>query len=111
MGRPQEAVAPTEEAVKTYRKLAKANPVFVPKLAMALNSLGVRYREVGRSQEAVASVEEAVKTYSELAKANPVFPARPGDRPEQPRKPLQRGGAPSGGGGARRGGRQDVPRG
>ncbi len=51
MGRRHEAVAPTEEAVNTYRELAAANPAFLPDLARALNNLGVRYTEVGRSGE------------------------------------------------------------
>jgi hypothetical protein len=73
LGRRQEALAPTEEALKIYRELAKTNPAFLPDLAMALNNLGVFLSEVGRRQEALAPTEEALKIYRELAKTNPAF--------------------------------------
>ncbi len=73
VGRRQEAVAPTEEAVSLYRELATTNPAFRPDLAMALNNLGIRYSEVGRRQEAVAPTEEAVSLRRELATTNPAF--------------------------------------
>ncbi|MCX5960917.1 MAG: tetratricopeptide repeat protein [Cyanobacteria bacterium] len=72
-GRRQEALAPTEEALKIYRELAKTNPAFLGDLAMALNNLGAHYSELGRRQEALAPTEEALKIYRELAKTNPAF--------------------------------------
>ena len=71
LGRRQEALAPTEEAVKIRRELAKTNPAFQGDLASSLTNLGVRYRNLGRRQEALAPTEEAVKIYRELAKTNP----------------------------------------
>ena len=73
MGRRQDALAPTEEAVQLYRELAAANPAFLPDLASALNNLGIRYSEVGRRQDALPPTEEAVQLYRELAAANPAF--------------------------------------
>ena len=73
VGRRAEALAPTEEAVKVYRDLAKSNPAFLGDLARALNNLGVRYSDLGRRGEALAPTEEAVKIRRELAKSNPAF--------------------------------------
>ena len=73
VGRRAEALAPTEEAVKLYRDLAKSNPAFLGDLARALNNLGVSYRDLGRRAEALAPTEEAVKLYRDLAKSNPAF--------------------------------------
>ena len=73
LGLLQEALAPTEEAVKIYRELAKTNPTFLDKLAIALNNLGIRYSNLGRRQEAMAPTQEAVKITRELAKTNPAF--------------------------------------
>jgi len=70
-GRHQEALGPTEEAIKIYSELAKTNPSLLGDLAMALNNLGMSYNEVGRHQEALAPTEEALKIYRELAKTNP----------------------------------------
>jgi tetratricopeptide (TPR) repeat protein len=73
VGRRQEALAPTEEAVKIYRELAKTNPAFLGNLALSLNNLGASYRDLGRRQEALAPTEEAVKIYRELARTNPAY--------------------------------------
>jgi len=72
-GRLQDAVAPTEEAVRLRRDLARDNPAFLPDLAMALNNLGISYSEVGRRLDAVAPAEEAVRLYRDLARDNPAF--------------------------------------
>ncbi len=73
VGRRQEALAPTEEAVKIYRGLAKTNPAYLGDLAGSLNNLGILYSNLGRRQEALAPTEEAVKIYRELAKTNPAY--------------------------------------
>jgi hypothetical protein len=73
LGRRQEALAPTEEALKIRRKLAKTNPSFLGDLASSLNNLGVSYTDLGRRQEALAPTEEAVKIRRELTKTNPAF--------------------------------------
>ncbi|MFN6339220.1 MAG: tetratricopeptide repeat protein, partial [Cyanobacteriota bacterium] len=73
VGRRQEALAPTEEALKIYRGLAQSNPAFQGDLANALYNLAIRYSELGRRQEALAPVEEALKIYRGLAQSNPAF--------------------------------------
>jgi tetratricopeptide (TPR) repeat protein len=73
LGRRAEALAPTEEAVRVYRGLAKSNPAFLGDLASALNNLGASYSDLGRRREALAPTEEAVKVYRDLAKSNPAF--------------------------------------
>ena len=73
MGRRQDALALTEEAVRLRRELAETNPAFLPDLADALTNLGVRYSEVGRRQDALAPAEEAVQLNRELAETNPAF--------------------------------------
>jgi CHAT domain-containing protein/tetratricopeptide (TPR) repeat protein len=73
LGRRQEALAPTEEALKIYRELAKTNPAFLGDLARSLNNLGLWYSNLGPRQEALATTGEAVKIYVELRKTNPAF--------------------------------------
>src|SRR5207244_2003341 len=43
LGRRQDALAPSEEAVTLYRELAAQNPTFLPNLAGSLNNLGICY--------------------------------------------------------------------
>ena len=57
-----------------------------------MNNLGIRYSEVGRRADAVAPTEEAVTLYRGTGRRQPRLPARPRQRAEQPRQPLQRGG-------------------
>lgn len=72
LGRPVEALATVEEAVKHYRDLAKANPDrFLPDLAGSLNNLSNSLGDVGRPVEALAAIEEAVKHHRALAQADP----------------------------------------
>jgi tetratricopeptide (TPR) repeat protein len=72
VGRRQEALAPTEEAVTIYRRLTETNPAaYLPDLAMSLNNLGNWLAEVGRRQEALAATEEAVTIHRRLTEANP----------------------------------------
>jgi tetratricopeptide (TPR) repeat protein len=73
VGRREDAVAPSEEAVRLYQDLAGSNPAFLPDLAGALNNLGIRYSQVGRRQDAVAPSEEAVRLRREQAASNPAF--------------------------------------
>ena len=77
MGRRQDALAPTEEAVQLYRDLAAANPAFLPDLAGALNNLGVRYSNLGRRARRPGPTEEAVRALP-----------RPGRRPTPPSCPT-----------------------
>jgi len=72
LGRLEEALAVTEEAVTTYRALAQARPdAFGPNLAASLNTQSVFLAELGRREEALAAIEEAVTTYRALAQARP----------------------------------------
>ena len=73
VGQRQEALAPTEEAVRILRQVEGSQPEARRSLAIALTNLGNRYRDLGRRQEALASTEEAVKIYRELAKANQAY--------------------------------------
>ncbi|MFI0403610.1 MAG: tetratricopeptide repeat protein [Cyanobium sp.] len=73
VGRRQEALAPTEEALKIYRELAKTNSAYLPDLAFALIRQNLSYWNLSRRQEALASVEEAVKIYREVAKTNTFY--------------------------------------
>ena len=72
LGRREEALAATGEAVEIYRRLAVARPdAFEPDLAMSLNNLGAELSGLGRREEALAATEEAVDIYRRLAEANP----------------------------------------
>ncbi|HEY76408.1 MAG TPA: tetratricopeptide repeat protein, partial [Thermoflexia bacterium] len=72
LGRREEALAATKEAVEHYRQLAEANPqAFRPDLAMSLNNLGNVLSALGRREEALAATKEAVDLYRQLAQANP----------------------------------------
>jgi tetratricopeptide (TPR) repeat protein/CHAT domain-containing protein len=71
VGQKQEALAPTEEAVRILRQVEGSQPDARRFLAIALNNLGSIYSNLGRSQEALARTEEALKLFRELAKTNP----------------------------------------
>jgi tetratricopeptide (TPR) repeat protein len=72
LGRREEALKATEQAVELRRALAKRNPeAFQPALAMSLNNLGNRLSELGRREEALKATEQAVETYGALAQRNP----------------------------------------
>ena len=73
VGQKQEALAPTEEAVRILRQVEGSQPEARRFLAIALSNLGVRYSELGRRQEALSATEEALKIYRELAKTNPAI--------------------------------------
>ncbi|NCA71231.1 MAG: tetratricopeptide repeat protein [Sphingobacteriia bacterium] len=73
VGRRQEALVPTEEAVELCRELAAGNRAFRPELGRSLNTLGIVYNAIGRSLEALASTEEAVALRRALAAENPAF--------------------------------------
>jgi tetratricopeptide (TPR) repeat protein len=73
VGQKQEALAPTEEAVRILRQVEGSQPEARRFLAMALSNLGVSYTNLGRRQEALAQDEEAVKIRRELARTNPAY--------------------------------------
>jgi tetratricopeptide (TPR) repeat protein len=73
VGRISEALAPAEEAVTLYRRLAAENPAYASSMAGSLNNLASRLAEVGRISEALAPAEEAVTLYRRLAAENPAY--------------------------------------
>jgi tetratricopeptide (TPR) repeat protein len=79
LGRPEEALAASQEAVTIFRELAAARPEeFRDGLAAALINLSAQLAgQLGRQEETLAAAQEAVGVYRELAAARPdVF--RPG---------------------------------
>jgi tetratricopeptide (TPR) repeat protein len=70
--------AAIEEAVATYRALAKARPdAFLPDLAASLNNQSPCLSDLGRQEDALAAVEEAVTIHRTLAETRPaVFASR-----------------------------------
>jgi tetratricopeptide (TPR) repeat protein len=73
LGRRQEALAPTEEAVKIRRELAKSNGAYLGDLAMALNNLGVMQLAQGEPEQARVSFEASLEIIRPLAAANRAF--------------------------------------
>ena len=72
VGRYQEALDATQEAVTLCRALAADNPAaHQADLAAALNNLGNRLDQVGRYQEALDATQEAVTLRRALAADNP----------------------------------------
>jgi tetratricopeptide (TPR) repeat protein len=72
LGRREEALAASQEAVDLYRQLAAARPdAFLPELARSLNNTGVMLSDLGRREEALAAAQEAVDLYRQLAAARP----------------------------------------
>ncbi|MEM8602117.1 MAG: tetratricopeptide repeat protein, partial [Bacteroidota bacterium] len=72
LGRREDALTATEEAVTIRRRLAQRNPdAFEPDLAMSLNNLGIRFSNLGRREDALTATEEAVALYQRLAQRNP----------------------------------------
>jgi hypothetical protein len=72
LGRREEALAASKEAVRTYRRLVRARPTaFLPDLALALNYQSSSLAALGRRERALAASEEAVGIYRRLAEAHP----------------------------------------
>jgi tetratricopeptide (TPR) repeat protein len=72
LGRREEALAQTLEAVRLHRQLARTRPdAFVPDLAMSLDNLANMLSNLGRREEALAQVQEAVGLYHQLARTRP----------------------------------------
>ncbi len=72
MGRREDALSATGEAVQIYRGLARTRPdAFEPDLAASLNNLGSDLADLGRREEALAATDEAVQIYRRLAQARP----------------------------------------
>jgi tetratricopeptide (TPR) repeat protein len=72
LGRREEALVATQEAVDIRRRLAAARPdALLPELASSLNNLGNRLSELDRREEALVATQEAVDIYRRLAAAGP----------------------------------------
>ena len=72
LGRREEALRATQEAVEIHRGLARADPqAFLPDLATSLNNLGAMLSELGRREEALAACEKAVRTLLPFFQAFP----------------------------------------
>ena len=72
LGRREEALKATLQAVKIRERLAKKNPdTYEVHLAMSLNNLGNRYGELRRWKEAFESTLKAMQLYARLAEKNP----------------------------------------
>jgi tetratricopeptide (TPR) repeat protein len=72
LGRREEALAASQEAVDIYRRLAETRPdAFLPDVAMSLNRLGIRLSNLGRREEALAASQEAVAIHRRLAETRP----------------------------------------
>ena len=72
LGRREEALAASQEAVDLDRQLAAARPdAFLPDLAGSLNNTGAMLSNLGRREEALAASQEAVDLYRQLAAARP----------------------------------------
>lgn len=70
LGRFEEAMVATGEAVGIYRQLAQTAPdTFLPYLAHFLNNLGVRFQALGRPKESLQPTSEAIEIYRKLAAA------------------------------------------
>jgi len=66
------ALAPANEAVNVYRRLAQANPAaYEPVLAASLNNLANHLSETGDRAGALAPATEALNICRRLAQANP----------------------------------------
>lgn len=72
LGRREEALAATQEAVALRRILAQSNPdAVLPALATSLKSLSTRLSDLGRREEALAARQEVASLYRMLAQGNP----------------------------------------
>jgi tetratricopeptide (TPR) repeat protein len=72
IGRREEALAASQDAVAIYRRLAATRPdAFLPDLASSLNNISVCLSNLGRREEALAASQEAVAIRRRLAATRP----------------------------------------
>ncbi|HZI13245.1 MAG TPA: tetratricopeptide repeat protein, partial [Myxococcus sp.] len=70
LGRWEEALQATEEAVAICRKLAENSPEhYQPDLALAFNNLSIMLKDMGRWEEALEAASEAVAFYRQLTES------------------------------------------
>jgi tetratricopeptide (TPR) repeat protein len=72
LGRREEALQASQEAVAIRRRLAQTRPdAFLPDLATSLNNLGTMLSDLGRREEALQASQEAVAIRKRLAQTRP----------------------------------------
>ena len=72
LGRREDALAASQEAVDIRRRLAQSRPdAFLPDLASSLNNLGGDLSNLGRREDALAASQEAVEIYRRIAHEDP----------------------------------------
>jgi len=72
LGRREEALAASQEAVDINRRLAQTRPdAFLPDLARSLNNTGAMLSDLGRDEEALGASQEAVAIRRRLAETRP----------------------------------------
>ena len=72
LGRREEALEATAEALRIRRQLAAQRPdAFLSGLAMSLNNLGAMLSHLGRREEALEAAAEALRIYRRLAAQRP----------------------------------------
>ena len=72
LGRHEEALAATQEALDIYRRFAQARPdAFLPDLAASLTNLSNQVSYLGRREKALAAAQEALDIYRRLAQTRP----------------------------------------
>ena len=70
LGRLDESLAATSEAVGIYRRLSRRSTFSKANLAAALDNVGNCLAAMGRREEAMSSTQESVSLYRELAASN-----------------------------------------
>jgi tetratricopeptide (TPR) repeat protein len=73
LGRTEDAVPVSEEAVALCRVVAAEDDDWAPQLAGALDRLSLRYAALGRRYEASAAIAEACALYRAAAARNPAL--------------------------------------
>ena len=72
LGRREDALAASEQAVTIYHHLAEAGPdAVLPDYAMSLSNRAGRLGSLGRQEEALTAIEQATSIYRQLADARP----------------------------------------
>ena len=80
LGRREEALAATQEAVDIYRRLAQTRPdAFLPDLAASLNNLGGHLSKLGRREEALAAIAGG-RRHPKTPRGNPIRRLSPRSR-------------------------------
>jgi tetratricopeptide (TPR) repeat protein len=70
-GKQEEALIATEEAVATYRTLAKDMHDALPALAASISNLGSNLNRLGRTEEALKASKESVDIIRDYIRRNP----------------------------------------